>query len=225
MIRRPREVSEEWYSGSDKLQEHLHEMRIELDSLVLDRKELQDQLHIAMKECRTLESVLAEVEEENDRVIAKIELLEGELQNLKVENLQLKEIRSKDHWSFKGHYDADDAPNDDTDDADGHGISYASQSCCNGSGIIFEGFMMQKDAWEGEGKREAELFKFWKTGCKARWSVHSFSHCIISRSLDINEGLGQRMDVALSQSVFSAVLSFWLESLSGRLKTPVCPLW
>ncbi|XP_057992315.1 uncharacterized protein LOC110657160 isoform X2 [Hevea brasiliensis] len=204
------------------LQEHLHEMQIELDSLVLDRKELQDQLHIAMKECRTLESVLAEVEEENDRVIAKIELLEGE--NLKVENLQLKEIRSKDHWSFKGHYDADDAPNDDTDDADGHGISYASQSCCNGSGIIFEGFMMQKDAWEGEGKREAELFKFWKTGCKARWSVHSFSHCIISRSLDINEGLGQRMDVALSQSVFSAVLSLLVGIIIWEAEDPCMPL-
>lgn len=54
-------------------------MRIELESLVWDRKVLQDQLHTAIKECRILEAMLAEVEEENDTVISRIELLEREV--------------------------------------------------------------------------------------------------------------------------------------------------
>lgn len=54
-------------------------MRIELESLVWDRKVLQDQLHTAIKECRILEAMLAEVEEENDTVISRIDLLEREV--------------------------------------------------------------------------------------------------------------------------------------------------
>ncbi|XP_021647830.2 uncharacterized protein LOC110640696 isoform X2 [Hevea brasiliensis] len=204
------------------LQEHLHEMRIELDSLVWDRKELQHQLRTASKECRILESMLAEVEEENCAVISRIELLERE--DLKVENLQLKEILGQDRWSIKGSDSADNVQNIGIDNTEKHGISDKSQSCDKGSGIIFEDLMMHKEAWEGEGKREAELFNFWKNECKARGSIHSFSHCIISRSLDMNEGVGQRRDVALSQSLFSAVLSLLVGIIIWEAEDPCMPL-
>ncbi|KAG8633999.1 hypothetical protein MANES_17G002400v8 [Manihot esculenta] len=199
------------------LQEHLHEMRIELESLVWDRKVLQDQLHTAIKECRILEAMLAEVEEENDTVISRIDLLERE--DLKAENLQLKEILDKDHRSLRGH-----KQNMGIDNTEDHGISDGSQSSDKGSGIIFEDLMMHKDGWETEGKSEAELFNFWKTACKARGSTHSPSHCIITRNLDMNEGVGQRREVAISQSLFSAVLSLLVGIIIWEAEDPCMPL-
>lgn len=57
----------------------MQEMQIELDNLVWDRKELQCQLQTSLKEQKIFDSMLAELEEENDSAIAKIELLEGEV--------------------------------------------------------------------------------------------------------------------------------------------------
>ncbi|KAF2308968.1 hypothetical protein GH714_026332 [Hevea brasiliensis] len=146
------------------------------------------------------------------------------LKDLKVENLQLKEILGQDRWSIKGSDGADNVQNIGIDNTEKHGISDKSQSCDKGSGIIFEDLMMHKEAWDGEGKREAELFNFWKNECKARGSIHSFSHCIISRSLDMNEGVGQRRDVALSQSLFSAVLSLLVGIIIWEAEDPCMPL-
>jgi hypothetical protein len=54
-------------------------MQIELENLVWDRKELQEHLQTAMKEGKMMELILAELEEEYDKAIAKIEQLEGEV--------------------------------------------------------------------------------------------------------------------------------------------------
>jgi protein-disulfide isomerase len=54
-------------------------MQIELENLVWDRKELQEDLQTAMKEGKMMELILAELEEEYDKAIAKIEQLEGEV--------------------------------------------------------------------------------------------------------------------------------------------------
>jgi len=62
-----------------QLEDHLLRMQIELDNLIWERKELHGQLQTADKEIRILESMLAEVEEENDKAIAKIEFLEVEV--------------------------------------------------------------------------------------------------------------------------------------------------
>lgn len=58
---------------------HLHDMQIELENLAWDRKELQQHLQTAIKEHKLMELILAELEEEHDKAIAKIELLEGEV--------------------------------------------------------------------------------------------------------------------------------------------------
>lgn len=110
------------------------------------------------------------------------------------------------------------------DNTEDHGISDGSQSSDKGSGIIFEDLMMHKDGWETEGKSEAELFNFWKTACKARGSTHSPSHCIIARNLDMNEGVGQRREVAISQSLFSAVLSLLVGIIIWEAEDPCMPL-
>lgn len=54
-------------------------MQIELENLAWDRKELHQHLQTAIKEHKMLELILAELEEEHDKAIAKIELLEGEV--------------------------------------------------------------------------------------------------------------------------------------------------
>ncbi|XWS62288.1 hypothetical protein CRYUN_Cryun07bG0197400 [Craigia yunnanensis] len=44
------------------LEQHLHEMQFELETLVWDRKELEDHLQAAVRERRIMESILIELE-------------------------------------------------------------------------------------------------------------------------------------------------------------------
>lgn len=62
-----------------QLEQQLHEMQLELETLVWDRKELEGHFQTAIKECKIMESMLAELEDENDKARAKIELLEGKV--------------------------------------------------------------------------------------------------------------------------------------------------
>lgn len=62
-----------------QLELHLHDMQIESENLAWDRKQLQEHLQTAIKEHKMMELILAELEEEHDKAIAKIELLEGEV--------------------------------------------------------------------------------------------------------------------------------------------------
>lgn len=57
-------------------------MQIEMDNLIWERKEIHGQFQTSVKEIRILGSMLAEVEEENDKAIAKIELLKVEVSAL-----------------------------------------------------------------------------------------------------------------------------------------------
>lgn len=62
-----------------QLEENLCEMQLELENLVWDRKILEDQLQAAIRERKILESMFAELEDEHDKAIEKIELLEREV--------------------------------------------------------------------------------------------------------------------------------------------------
>ncbi|XP_010481608.1 PREDICTED: uncharacterized protein LOC104760385 [Camelina sativa] len=84
------------------LEQSLYELRYELESLELNRKEIEETLREAIKEYRIMERDLDELEDEHDEAISKIENLEAELQELKKENFQLKEGTGKDYWSKKG---------------------------------------------------------------------------------------------------------------------------
>ncbi|XP_055962003.1 uncharacterized protein LOC126679731 isoform X2 [Mercurialis annua] len=216
--------SDDNLSAATMLQDHLHEMQIELDNLAWDRKELQHQLHTSIKECRILESMLAEVEDENDNLIAKFELLQDELQDLKVENQQLKENFVKDRSSKKSA-SRDNAQKTDIADTIHYSISDGrGQTCYKATGIIFEDLAMLKNAWESQGKSEAELLTFLKTKCAATESFSSFSRSVNSSSVDIDEGLNERRDAALSQSLFSAVLSLLVGIIIWKAADPCMPL-
>uniref|UniRef100_F6HJ31 Uncharacterized protein n=1 Tax=Vitis vinifera TaxID=29760 RepID=F6HJ31_VITVI len=62
------------------LEMHLQEMQIDLENLMWDRKELEGHLKVATKEHRVMEMMLLELEEEHDKAIVKIELLESKFQ-------------------------------------------------------------------------------------------------------------------------------------------------
>lgn len=62
-----------------QLEGHLQEMQLQLEGLVWDRKELGDRLQKTVKERRIIESMFAELEDEHDKAMAKIELLETEV--------------------------------------------------------------------------------------------------------------------------------------------------
>lgn len=62
-----------------QLEENLCEMQLELENLVWDRKILEDHLQAAIRERKILESMFAELEDEHDKAIEKIELLEREV--------------------------------------------------------------------------------------------------------------------------------------------------
>ncbi|KAL0447638.1 UNVERIFIED_CONTAM: hypothetical protein Slati_1891700 [Sesamum latifolium] len=85
----------------------LRRLRYELENALWDRKELEVKLHVAVKERRMMETMLMELEEEHDEAIVRIELLDGEVQDLKDEIQQLKEVQSKTLWSYEGRGDDD----------------------------------------------------------------------------------------------------------------------
>ncbi|XP_052298419.1 uncharacterized protein LOC102615009 isoform X2 [Citrus sinensis] len=193
------------------LEENLCEMQLELENLVWDRKILEDHLQAAIRERKILESMFAELEDEHDKAIEKIELLERELQDLKDETVQLKEICGKELWSFAGH----DRNNEKKGFvADEYGIPYGIPSW-KGSDIILRDMMKHKDTCENENKSNAELLTHLGTG---------LAPGTIPRNLDMNEVYNQRKAVAISQSLFSAVLSLLVGMTIWEAQDPCMPL-
>ncbi|KAK6129876.1 hypothetical protein DH2020_036394 [Rehmannia glutinosa] len=82
------------------LEMQIYRLKNELENVLWDRKELEEKLHVAIKERKMMEMMLMELEEEHDEAIVKIELLEGEVQDLKDEMQRLKEIQGKALWSY-----------------------------------------------------------------------------------------------------------------------------
>ncbi|KAK1296559.1 hypothetical protein QJS10_CPB15g00398 [Acorus calamus] len=87
------------------LETRLDEIVIQFESLVWENKELEEQLKVVVKDHNILETALAEIEDEHDNALIKIELLENELRHAKAENLQLKELKGKSLWDIKAQQD------------------------------------------------------------------------------------------------------------------------
>ncbi|KAL5708931.1 hypothetical protein ACHQM5_019674 [Ranunculus cassubicifolius] len=82
------------------LEMHLRDMQEELENLAWEKKRLVEQLQLAVKDCRIMGTIISELEEENEDALAKIELLENELQDLRYENIRLTEIQANSKWNF-----------------------------------------------------------------------------------------------------------------------------
>ncbi|XP_022772189.1 uncharacterized protein LOC111314842 [Durio zibethinus] len=208
--------------------QHQHEMQFELETLVWDRKELEDHLQQAVREHRLMESMSIELEEEHDKAVARIELLESKLQDLKDENLRLKEIQGKAAWTFKGHDDDETNKSKGVNTVDNHVIPYSCIaswiSSYKESGISFQDLMMNKQVWEERSKSNAALLDFLKAGPAPSGSVlQPFTPSVIP-NLDVDTLLEQRREIALSQTLFSAILSLLVGMIAWEAEDPCMPL-
>ncbi|CAN6858499.1 unnamed protein product [Brassica oleracea] len=94
------------------LEQSLYHLRYELESLELNRKEIEENLRAAIKEYRLMEQELDELEDEHDGAITRIKKLEAELQELKEENIKLKEACGNEYLSMKGKVKAEEEPSE-----------------------------------------------------------------------------------------------------------------
>lgn len=62
-----------------QMEMHLLEMQDVLETIIWEKKQLKERLKTAIKDRRMMEVMLAELEEEHDQAILKIESLESEV--------------------------------------------------------------------------------------------------------------------------------------------------
>ncbi|KAL5550044.1 hypothetical protein UlMin_000220 [Ulmus minor] len=206
-----------------QLELHLHEMQIELENLVWDRKELQQHLQTAIKEHKMMEIILAELEDDHDKAISKIELLQSELQVLKNENLLQREAQGKGYWRSRGK-----TGDSDEGFSDNYGMNYGIPSWKPGyddeSSIILQELLMQPDKWGDEGKAKTKLLKLLKPELKSSGQINPVISEFICRNLDTNEVRDERRGAAITQSLFSAVLSLLVGIIVFEAEDPCMPL-
>ncbi|XP_057763341.1 uncharacterized protein LOC130983171 [Arachis stenosperma] len=168
-----------------QLERKLQQMQIDLANLLLEYKELEEHLQIAVKERRIMELLVSELEEEHDMAVAKIEKLERKLLDQINENRRLKEVKGKAYWSSKDAGDYDD---------DGRHI------------FPLQDLVITKDIWEHDNKiSSSNLLKLLKPGATPQVPDY-------------------RRDVAISQSVFSAILSVVVGVTAWQAEDPCMPL-
>ncbi|OAY73528.1 hypothetical protein ACMD2_02494 [Ananas comosus] len=196
-----------------KAERLLHEMQIQMDALVWESKELQDRLEIAYKDRNVMEAICEEIEEDYEKALARIDLLENEMQDLKEENRRLAEGRGKSLWDDKAH----DSKDKNVLDALPPRINYdqdpSSWSAPNKSGIIVG------DPWDASGKDKSPMHG------PSEAAAHQFSSAppAVSRNLTVDEMFLQRGRViALYRSVFSAILSVIVGMIVWEAESP-CP--
>ncbi|CAJ1930820.1 unnamed protein product [Sphenostylis stenocarpa] len=175
------------------------ERQIELENLVRDKLKLQEHFQMAVKERKMMDVLLAELEEELDMAIAKIEKLEGKLRDQTNENLRLKEIQGKEYWSSKDQNKSEKFQN-----------------------IALQDLLMHKDIREDESKTRSEFLKHLKTGSK----FGPVCPKMISKDVETIETptLDHHRHIAVSQSLFTALMSLVVGVTVWEAEDPCMPL-
>ncbi|XP_010676691.2 uncharacterized protein LOC104892450 isoform X1 [Beta vulgaris subsp. vulgaris] len=199
-----------------KMERLLQEMQSELDNLSWDNDKLAAHLRVAIKEHHLMESMLAEIEEEHDKAIYKIEFLEQEVEHLKDENLRLKEVQTKGMWDPALKTDIGDGRM--TSDPERYGFDGSSwQPSKSGDDNLLGDPLLQKKSLDNE--RQLKASRMNPVGL-----VDPLTPLIFSRDVDADAALDQRREVALSQSLFSALLSLLVGGIIWEAKDPCMPL-
>ncbi|KAL8107036.1 uncharacterized protein LOC141672237 isoform X2 [Apium graveolens] len=203
---------------------HLQEMQDVLETIIWEKKQLKERLKTAIKDGRMMEVMLAELEEEHDQAIVKIESLENELQGIKNEKNQLKEVQEKSSWKSRDL--ADTVSIQSAIDADKFAITheiYTWNPTRDGSGLALPN-LLQKDIREDESKVKPAMLHFMKDGSNSNPTVISYKPTSISKHSNGDEILDHRRDVALSQSLFSAILSVLVGTVIWKAEDACMPL-
>ncbi|XP_058772647.1 uncharacterized protein LOC131646689 [Vicia villosa] len=199
-----------------QLERQLHRMQTEMESLEWNQKKLQERFQMTVKECKMMEMLLAELEEEHDLTIAKIEDLEGKLRDQINENRRLKEIQGKRYWNSK---------NQDINNSQKVNASIpppTRKSSYSEPEVSLQELLTRKDIWKDDSKARTELLKLLKTGQKsAPTKPEPVSKDAV---VEVSEVLDHRRAVAISRSIFSAILSLIVGVTVWEADDPCMPL-
>ncbi|XXG66715.1 hypothetical protein AAC387_Pa06g0237 [Persea americana] len=149
-----------------------------------------------------------------------------QLQDLRKENLRLNEVLEKD--------DCDVNTCDNIDCINGPNIGYSFRpiadygipswdSSFSESGTGFEDLLMHRDGWEHENKGKSRNMVFLKPGSKAA-RPYPFSPRIINKKSMVDEALDRERGIALSQSLFSTILSLLVGMIIWEAEDPCMSL-
>lgn len=192
------------------LEMHLQEMQIEFENLVWERKQLEKKILVAIKDKKIMQAMLAELEDEHDDAIVKIEQLEDQLQNLKVENQRLNEVHGKALSDLKDHFDGQVMQG--CSDA----VPFWRSSGIESVAIHKEG-MQEDKSKSGSTSPEFMEAKFCRDVNRPRTRT-------TSENFDTNDELHQRRDLAVSQTLFSAILSLLVGTIVWKAEDACMPL-
>ncbi|KAJ8555279.1 hypothetical protein K7X08_012775 [Anisodus acutangulus] len=186
-----------------QLEMHLQEMQTEFENLVWERKELEKNIQVAIKDKKILQVMLAELEGEHDEAIVKIEQLEAQLQDMKVENQRLNEVHGKALSDRRDHFDGQ-----------GYSVPFWRSSGIVSVAIDQEG--TQEDSGDDKSKSET-------TNHHDFMGARSYRH--IKQCTDMSSDvLHQRRDLAVSQTLFSAILSLLVGMIVWKAEDACMPL-
>ncbi|XP_021736041.1 uncharacterized protein LOC110702614 [Chenopodium quinoa] len=184
----------------------LQEMQNELESLSWDSEKLAGHLRLAVKEHHLMESMLADLEEKHDKAIGKIEFLEKEVTRLIDKNLRLKEVQTKGICD-PGKVEMSIDPEKDE-------RPWHSRKSGN--------YNFQEDLQFPQTPRTTK--EQLQTGMDPSGLVDPLTPLIFSSNVDVDAALNQRREVALSQSLFSSLLSLLVGMIIWEAKDPCMPL-
>uniref|UniRef100_A0A1D1XUY6 Myosin-2 n=1 Tax=Anthurium amnicola TaxID=1678845 RepID=A0A1D1XUY6_9ARAE len=205
------------------LEMKLHEMQTLLENLVWENKELEERLNISFTDCRATEAFLVEMEQEQDNALAKIDLLENELQDLKDENLQLSEFQGKSLWDYQGHHDKGDGKvHEGIPLGTNYGVPLLP-SGYDGSGVVLRDVLMHGDTWDDESKYKSIKQNPLGAGSTSA-GAYQFPPQAALEGFFEDAALQQQRFLALSHSVFSAILSLLVGWIIWEAQDPCMPL-
>lgn len=133
----------------------------------------------------------------------------GQFQDLRSENLQLNEILGKIYWGIEGPDYTGTAQNTGTSD-----------KYDNNESSIFLPDLMRGD----ESTQKTQFLNFLKTNSKSSTPIQLVNPVLVKTQVNSDEVLYQQRDIALSQSLFSAVLSLFVGMIIWEAEDPCMPL-
>ncbi|KAK4435602.1 hypothetical protein Salat_0723700 [Sesamum alatum] len=186
-----------------QLETQVHRMKTELEYTFWDRKELKERLQTAIRERKMMEVMLMELEGEHDEAIVKIELLLEEVQDLKDEIRRLKEVQGKASWDNRGQADTGNASSIKNSD------HFRTSLCSSG---------------HHDKETEDAMHDLLKSGSEPQEPTRPNTTDINLNNLVKHDILSKQREVALSRSLFSAVLSLIVGIIVWEAEDPCIPL-
>ncbi|CAI9094940.1 OLC1v1030778C1 [Oldenlandia corymbosa var. corymbosa] len=184
------------------LEVRILELQTELESMSWHQKKLEERLQMAIRERGLLEELLVELEDENDDVIRKMEVLEAEVRDLRTEKVRLEGVHSEASGCKRCK-------------AERHmGGANIAQNAEKFSLLKCDYNEKEVEGKIALSKTEPELSDIKEETRESGGLTQPFS-------LDVIE---QWRGVALSRSFFSAILSLSVGIIAWKAKDPCMPL-